>query len=176
MNLEKTKKLEKLLEFTSVDLSKISLIEAVEVVSSLIKNAGYPINALDTSSLKTELAPLIDNAYGGLRYLHDTINHMIRCLKDDNSKEFYIEVSAQHILTEKDGIIHLSMKYGNVVETILVAAGIACVGIPITDIKKCPSCGKVFVQRTKKNRIYCCNRCSSRAVSKKRYAALKNNA
>ena len=41
-------------------------------------------------------------------------------------------------------------------------------GVPVTSIKRCPECDNWFYQPTKKEKIYCNNRCASRYIVRKK--------
>lgn len=65
--------------------------------------------------------------------------------------------------------------YNPILWRTLVKLGWALDGLPADRIKACPECGKYFLQRTTRPKIFCSHNCAVKAIDKRRTGTEKRN-
>lgn len=165
--------LEKFIKFTSIDLRKINIVEAMSIATELVGLTYQYADIEYPESIHKTITQMVDNDYAELKDIQRNIISRLAYLRDTACGVAEVVSTTLFVFKVVDGIFETRIIPASIQDAIYVALGMSCAGIKQKDIKKCPSCGTFFVQKTKKNRSFCSNACSSRQASKENYAKKK---
>lgn len=86
----------------------------------------------------------------------------------DSAAKYSISLMVKRDSSSQEDVFYVSENNTTKQVVVFINDFLDCLnGIPVDSIKKCPECGHWFYQPTKKEKIYCNNKCASRHIVRK---------